>query len=134
MNVTPEEAAAKMRDRANRVVRMVALEALSRIVLRTPVDTGRARGNWQVGVGEPDRSYAWDQYDPVGTETIAKGRPLLEAAPDGEILFVTNSVPYILPLEHGHSQQAPAGMVGVTIAELRQIAADAVVQIRQVPG
>jgi hypothetical protein len=30
---------------------------------------------------------------------------------------ISNPVPYVTALEHGHSRQAPAGMVGITLAE-----------------
>lgn len=129
--MTPEQAGQLTTDRANQAVRMLALEALSRIVLRTPVDTGRARGNWNVGVGEADAGFAWDQYDAQGQGTIARGQALLEGAPPGQVLYVTNSIAYILPLEHGHSKQAPAGMVAVTLAELQGIAQQVAVQLRE---
>jgi hypothetical protein len=129
--MTPDQQAEKLADRANRAVRMLALEALSRIVLRTPVDTGRARGNWLVGVGDPVRGYDPEGFDPAGTDTIQTGQAILNAAAPGEVLYITNSVPYIVPLEHGHSKQAPAGMVGITLAELQPVAAEVAVRIRQ---
>jgi len=35
------------------------------------------------------------------------------------MVWITNNVDYIEKLEHGGSQQAPQGMVSVTVAELR---------------
>ena len=128
--MTVEEAKAALRDRSNQAVRMLAFEALSRIVLRTPVDTGRARGNWNVGAGDPDRSVNIMGFDKTGMETINRVRPLLDAAGPDQTLYVTNSLPYILPLEHGHSSQAPAGMVMVTLAELQPLASEIAARIR----
>ena len=41
-------------ERLLRVIpRKIALELLRRLIMRTPVDSGRARGNWQASVGTP---------------------------------------------------------------------------------
>jgi len=128
--MTVEEAKAVLRHRSNQAVRMLVFEALSRIVLRTPVDTGRARGNWNIGAGDPDRSINETGFDKAGAETINGGQALLQAAGPDQVLYITNSLPYILPLEHGHSGQAPAGMVMVTLAELQPLAGEIATRIR----
>lgn len=128
--MTVEEAQALLSERSNQAVRMLALEALSRIVLRTPVDTGRARGNWQAGAGSPDATVNPVGFDKQGTATIARGAAILQAAEPDQTLYITNSLAYILPLEAGHSGQAPAGMVGVTIAELQPLATEIAAKIR----
>ena len=46
--------AARYRQRFEDVVRMATVELFSRVVLRSPVDTGRFRANWFIGYGEPD--------------------------------------------------------------------------------
>ena len=94
--------------------RKIGLEALRRIVLKTPVDTGRARGNWQTTINRSVESEHW-QTDPIeaGTATLAG------EIPPYAVVYLTNNVIYILPLEHGHSKQAPYGMVGLTLEELR---------------
>lgn len=101
----------------------LTLEIMSRIVLKTPVDTGRARANWFVGNGTPNRRT--DQLvDPSGVSTIAFGQSaIMGIKVDGQTIYVTNSLPYIRRLEYeGWSQQAPAGMVRVTLAELSGVA------------
>src|SRR5688572_24832833 len=40
------------------------------------------------------------------------------AVQHGEAIIISNNLPYIVKLEHGHSQQAPAGVVAVSIAEV----------------
>ena len=105
--------------------RRVALEALRRIVLMTPVDTGRARGNWQTTIDVSPET-PLEEFDPSGEATILEGMSRLEALGFGSIVFLTNNLPYILRLEHGHSRQAPQGMVEVTFAELREMFAQPV--------
>lgn len=87
------------------VVRKTALEALRRVVKRTPVLKGRARANWQLTIGEPAEGEL-DQLDPSGATTIAAGtatiQALAQAAPKSfPIVWLTNNVPHILTLEEG---------------------------------
>jgi len=91
------------------VVRKLSLEAYNSVTLKTPVDTGRARGNWNIGVGNADLSTT-DQTN-AQRPSLAKG--------DGEkVIYITNNLPYIERLEDGWSKQTPRGMVGVTMIEL----------------
>jgi hypothetical protein len=99
------------------VVRKIALDVLVRVVKRTPVDTGRARANWQTTVGQMADGEV-DSTDPTGGESIGKGATEIESwDPSKAAVFLTNNVPYIGYLESGSSQQAPAGMVAVTLSE-----------------
>lgn len=96
------------------------------IVMRTPVDTGRARGNWNVSTGTEDSSTS-ERTTPKFTNF----KQIPEAEGD-QSYFITNNLPYIKKLEYGgypkhpkngsgktvngYSRQAPNGMVGVTVA------------------
>lgn len=98
----------------------LALEALKRLMEKTPVDTGRARGNWNVKRKKPDHSTS-DNTDQ--TVTLTKG----EATIDGfelskEALYLSNGLPYIERLENGYSAQAPEGMAKLTVRELQPVA------------
>ena len=95
------------------LVRATHMEALSRIVLRTPVDTGRARNSWQSTVGRPATT------DLRLDDPIAEGERVLEGLAPFTPTYISSNVPYILRLEYGHSRQAPEGMVALTVEELR---------------
>lgn len=87
------------------VVKRVALDALRRIVRRTPVMTGRARANWQLTIGSP-ASDEVNVLDKQGGTTIAAGletlKALSEVAPRSfPVVWITNNLPYILVLEEG---------------------------------
>ena len=114
---------AKMRDRADKIMRAVALEASRRIVMRTPVDTGRARGNWHASIGSPDLTVDMGKMDPGGGATIAVHQVVVANTRYGDAFYIVNGVPYIRRLEFGSSRQAPAGMVGITARELRGVVA-----------
>lgn len=95
----------------DRVVRKIAFDVDRRVTKKTPVDTGRARANWNVSVGEIDTSIQLDTFSKKVTN-LGRG--------DGENpIYITNSLPYIFSLEHGGSRQAPSGMVEVTMAEIK---------------
>lgn len=100
-NATMREWAVKVvPEQAHAVQTAIGLEALSRVVLRTPVDTGRARGNWQVTLGSPATSDR-ETLDPAGTTTINEGNQVVVGAPPFSTIFLTNNVPQIEVLEHG---------------------------------
>lgn len=109
---------AKANGNVDRAVRQTVVLCAQGVVLRTPVDTGRARGNWVLGVGSIDTSTG-SANDPSGAGAI--GRIAAEvAASRGRVFYVTNSLPYIQRLEDGYSKQAPAGMVMVTLADIQR--------------
>lgn len=86
---------------------------------------GRFRGNWQIGVNLRI-SAETPRIDRDGVETL---RAVEAAIPDeatGNVYFLTNNVPYAQRLEMGHSRQAPAGVVGLTVANFQQIVREAV--------
>lgn len=88
----------------------IVLEIFSRLVVKTPVDTGHARNNWQITIG----SEAQDEIDAPINELGA-----LSTLGPFQDVYITNNVPYIERLDNGHSmKQAPAGMVTPTLNEV----------------
>lgn len=103
------------------IVRKIVLDLYVRIVMRTPVLTGRARGNWLVAIGT------------MPTETVEALRKSANRSNAMQVLagydglsemsiFIVNNLDYIEALEGGHSDQAPDGMVRITIDEFLEIA------------
>lgn len=82
------------------VVTRVSLEALSKIVMRSPVDTGRFRGAWQVTLGSPATTETGAR-DPAGGATIENGQRVILEAPPFPFLIIANPVPYGPVLEFG---------------------------------
>ena len=110
----------------NEVRKTYAFALYSSIVRKTPVDTGRARANWNISVGHPDSSTT------TSTRKTPKSMSSLPDPKGDESIFICNNLDYIEKLEYGgfpnppkkdggktingYSKQAPAGMVGVTLA------------------
>jgi hypothetical protein len=104
--------AEKAGDRADLVIRKVALDLFSKVVLGTPVDTGRARGHWGVGVNSIVYGAGIDK---AGSTTIGRITTTVQGARMGDTIYLANNLPYITKLEYGHSKQAPAGMVRINV-------------------
>lgn len=115
-----DTAIAKNLDQVSTICRKSALEAFTRVIQRTPVKTGTARNNWFVAIGAP-ASGTTKSADPSGAPRIAEAAAACASWDMKTSIHLTNNLPYIWPLERGHSKQVPAGMVGVTMAEFRGI-------------
>jgi len=113
--------AAKTHKQIWTINRKVALEVLRRVVMRTPVESGRAKGNWQTSVGTPIEREI-ERTDKGGGSVISSAVSVIESwESDNVSIFLMNNLPYIGRLEDGYSSQAPAGMVKITVAEFQQI-------------
>lgn len=100
-------------------VRVIALAMLNEIVLRSPVDTGRFRGNNIVSVGAPVYTSSAN-VDPTGSETIQQGVRVMTGLEPYTQVFIQNNLIYAVPLEDGHSKQAPAGIYAVSFNSVSQ--------------
>ena len=77
---------------AERDQKLVAYEILREVVESTPVKTGRARGNWNVGIGSPDRTCNPYYHDPQGYATIERGANKIDSAKLGQNIYISNTV------------------------------------------
>lgn len=122
----------KVGGKTNTVIRRVAYDTFSRVIMKTPVDTGRARANWIPQIGTP--ATGTNNNTDKGAYGSAPGPALnsklkseIQKFIPGSVLYLSNNLPYIRRLEYdGWSKQAPAGMVRVTFVEVRNILAVAV--------
>lgn len=77
---------------------------------------GKAKANWHVTIGTVSDEQ-FDIRDPGGGATLKKIIDVLETYTDAtQSLVIQNNLPYIVPLENGHSFQAPQGFVRGAIA------------------
>jgi hypothetical protein len=93
-----------------KLTKAIAFRLFARIIDTTPVDTGRAKANWNFVSG--------DQAD---LSTREAGEANLIRVTTSDVYTISNNLAYIVPLEEGHSGQAPAGMVKVSIASEKAI-------------
>lgn len=99
-----------------RLIKIAAVAAIDQVVvLATPVDTGRARANWQVGLNAPKRGALLENFDKGGSSTISRNRTAARGTRAGETVYISNNLPYINRLNEGYSAQAPANFVLIGI-------------------
>ena len=101
----------------------IGFDCFAGIVKRTPVDTGRARGNWMVSLGsaveavvDSGPTISDGQSSPSalinqGMSTISKSKP-------GQDIVISNNLPYIVFLEEGTTKQNAKGMVAHNVARV----------------
>lgn len=116
----------KTRISMDRVIRKLALDGYRGVMMRSPVDTGRFRGNWNVGINRVNTRVFEPSEGPQqqsGAQATAgdlavSGALDVNKATITDKIYITNNLPYAIPLEYGHSKQAPAGVLSVTFEEL----------------
>lgn len=99
----------KVEENLEKTVRATALAVMTNIVSNTPVDTGRARNNWNADINTVDASIT-EEVNPntTGTEKITAA---LVSYKLSDTINISNNLPYIRRLNEGHSKQAPANFV-----------------------
>lgn len=98
----------KVLDNLEKTVRAVALVVDAELVAATPVDTGRARANWNPSLNEPDTTI----HEPNQKKAIS---PIAAAFKLTDTILISNNLPYIKRLNEGSSKQAPAGFVDMAL-------------------
>jgi hypothetical protein len=118
--------AEKAGEAADVLIRTVCLDLLKDIVLNTPVDSGRARANWQCSIGTPvsgqiafsadsGKGIQAPRESAASADAINRGQAAVSQA-TGNVFWISNNLPYIYRLEfEGWSKQAPNGMVRLAI-------------------
>ena len=109
----------KALDKVDKVRRASVLELFKLVIMATPVDTGRLRGNWQTAINSPAGA-ATTRDDPSGAAALAEAMANLGSLAD--VVWFTNNLPYAERIEYeGWSRQAPEGMVRRHIAQWQRI-------------
>ena len=101
-------------DEVNREARAVSINLLNGLTRVTPVDTGRARGNWFVGINKSNRNI---EQERKAFEAIQQGVGVVSSAKQLNYpeIVISNNLPYIEKLNEGHSKQAPIKFVEIEI-------------------
>lgn len=96
------------------------LDGFSRLIQRTPVDTGRARAGWHVephmSEWKPSKSEVQNDVAKILNDNTQKLQSFVLT--DADVIYIMNNVEYILQLEAGHSPQS-SGFFALFIEELK---------------
>lgn len=109
----------KVEKAADLVFRGTALEIFSKVVKRTPVKTGRLRGNWQCEIN----AIPIGEVDSTPAQALTKIVKITGQMKFTDSIYLINNLPYVEVIENGSSEQAPQGMVKITVAEFRDTVA-----------
>lgn len=85
-------------------IKGISNQVLNSLVKKTPVDSGHMKNSWNLTENK------------INTSVGGSVREKISGKKD---VYITNSVPYALAIEHGHSKQAPKGIVKLTVNELK---------------
>lgn len=125
------------------VKRTFALMLFTKVVQRTPVDSGAHRQNWLVTINQ--ESFEYNPSLQKGGRVLSTGKSQIDKARAGDKIILQNNGPAIKKLEYGgygpnsptgktvggFSKQAPRGMVGITMAESGAIFNEAVNEVKR---
>jgi hypothetical protein len=115
--------AAQVEKAGDVAVKTVALAVTSAVVRGTPVDTGEARSNWIVTLGNPSFSVrppflAYPRSRPADPRkfdetanaeaAIRAGVAVISGTKTGQTIYIQNNVRHIRRLNDGWSRQSPA--------------------------
>lgn len=107
-------------EETDKEVRKICFDLFRGVVLDTPVDTGRARGNWQIGYTHITAKI--DRRDQGGMAVIGSIMAFIHPGMfnKGNVsIWLSNNLPYIGRLETGYSKEkAPHGMVGINMVRI----------------
>ena len=120
----------KAKDKAELAVRKIAIDLFNDVIMMSPVGNpdlwkypkegyvgGRFRANWNCSIGSPDTSTT-ESVDPSGSAATGRVTAVVLGYQLGEkSIYLCNSLPYAERLENGWSDQAPQGMVRLSIIE-----------------
>lgn len=116
------EAIKKIKAKNEKIVRGTTIALFNAVIMDSPVDTGRLRGEWQTTVGQPANGEN-GRDDKSGTAAMAE---VVKNTPSayGIETHLTNNMPYCEKIENGgyrgptekvtaggYSKKAPQGMV-----------------------
>ena len=96
----------------DRWFRAITLGLYKDVIIGTPVDTGRARANWQLAIGsapssvlsKKDKGRSKSSSGASASE-VRKARQKMGVRKVGRSVFIANNLGYIGVLEDGHSKQ-----------------------------
>lgn len=116
-------------NRIDETLQTITIKVGESLIMLSPVDTGRFRGNWQLTI-DGTSANSLVRYDQDGSSTLAMLASKAKTFTAGQVAYIQNHVLYGYDLEYGtyngptqkvteegFSTQAPSGMVRVTTTE-----------------
>lgn len=113
--IVPEKVDAK--------IRRIAMACYSQVITASPVDEGTFRANWKIAFGKINREFddSLDDHNTSFAQQTSQALAMIGSQQNviGTSIFICNSAPYAVRLEHGYSRQAPAGIIGPAVRNIK---------------
>ena len=126
--------AARNKQKLLKVARNSLMRVGGSIVAKSPVDSGRFKNNWLAAYGAIDTTVtnnkAKTDFGVEAGAVIGRLKAKVDGLVEGQVFYFTNSLPYAQRLEYGWSDQAPAGMVRLSVANWQTIVAEEVKRVK----
>ena len=106
----------KLRESVNQKAERITQKLVNSFITRSPVFSGNFRASWNVSEGQA----TYIRID-SGSPVAVLPPPVIRVKAVGTtpVFYITNGQPYAQALEYGWSNQAPLGIIRVTLASLR---------------
>lgn len=114
-------------EEVNQIKRLAGIALFDTVVLATPVDEGRLRGNWQCSLMTP-KGGELDLRPPA--EVSQEIKDTINPSDLLDSLWLSNNLSYAEAIENGHSAQAPSGMAKSSAANWENIVRAAARSVR----
>ena len=121
----------------SKLLRRTAFSIMRDLVMGSPVDTGRFRASWFIGIGRPDRrvmppraqigrqrtsNAALNSFIRLGNSSGAESLDRLSVLSPQTVtghqpIIISNNLPYGPALADGHSGQAPRGWIDAAVSK-----------------
>lgn len=123
-----EDAQKEVMEKLAKIGLGTAIQVFNNVIIETPVDTGRARGNWQCTIGAPASSVLSEEAAKSAKDDITSDIVQWKLT---DVAYLTNNLPYIEGLEFGNpgSNQRPNGWVRVNVAKGQKALDEAISKI-----
>lgn len=121
--------------RAVNFVKKIAIGGFDDVSINTPVDTGRARANWNISRVSPDTSQSYGAMGETEKEATRNANKVIREKSNnferlelrlGDDIYFTNNVPYIVPLNDGSESREGDHFVELAIQQMEREAANVV--------
>lgn len=110
-------------ERFDNLVQEITVQMTVEIADRTPVLTGRTRGNYIISPnGDVITDFDAFRFDPGGNFTVPYAKNAVKEIKAGGVARIINNTPYAMDLEYGSSGKAPNGMARVAVFQFQPIA------------
>lgn len=107
-----------MERRTADLMREATKDFYQKIIIATPVDTGRARWGWNITVNAPSNTVPPPGIYPMPTIDLHMENSI-NSITVTDTIYITNNVPYIKRLNAGYSKNHPARFVEQAAAKVQ---------------